>query len=112
MKNQLPSRRSRTTRYWSQRAVTSGSVEELQRMCAERRQEIAEQLRQARGDGTLEDNPELLSLLGERAGLERRIAEIEAHLAKAQSSSQPMRPWCKLDAASIFGIRPAETIGL
>jgi transcription elongation factor GreA len=45
---------------------------------------MAEQLRQARGDGTLEDNPELLSLLGERARLERRIAETGAHLAKAQ----------------------------
>ena len=58
--------------------------EELQRMCADGRQEMAEQLRQARGDGTLQDNPELLILLGERASLERRIAEIEAHPAKAQ----------------------------
>lgn len=58
--------------------------DELQRMYAECRHEMAEQLRQARGDGTLDDNPELLSLLGERAGLERRISEIEAHLAKAQ----------------------------
>jgi transcription elongation factor GreA len=57
---------------------------ELQQMRLERRQEIAEQLRTARGDGTLEDNPALLTLLGERAHLERRIAEVEAHLARAQ----------------------------
>ena len=88
--------------------------EELQRMCADGRQEMAEQLRQARGDGTLQDNPELLILLGERASLERRIAEIEEIRSRRirlrhRSSSQPMTPWCKLEAASIFGIRPAET---
>ena len=58
--------------------------QELQQMRLERHQEIAEQLRTARGDGTLEDNPALLALLGERAHLERRIAEVEAHLARAR----------------------------
>lgn len=82
---------------------------ELQRMCAECRREMAEQLRHARGDGTLDDNPELLSLLGERAGLERRIAEIEAHLAKAQIVEPTDDTVVQIGSASIFGIRPAET---
>ena len=34
--------------------------QELRRVCAEHRQEMDEQLLQARGAGTLDDNPELL----------------------------------------------------
>ena len=38
--------------------------QELRRMCDEHRQEMDEQLLQGRGEGTLEDNPELLISLG------------------------------------------------
>jgi hypothetical protein len=41
--------------------------QELRRMCAEHRQEMDEQLLQAPGKGTLEDNPELLGLSWENA---------------------------------------------
>ena len=64
--------------------VTTRSYErlclELRRMCAEHRQEMDEQLLQGRGEGTLADNPELLSLSWEtaRAWSGEYIAEVEA----------------------------------
>jgi hypothetical protein len=68
---------------------------ELQRMCAEGRREVAEQLRQARGDGTLDDNPELLSLLGERAGPgaanSRLVTSFVAKRQAAASASKSLR---------------------
>jgi transcription elongation GreA/GreB family factor len=49
----------------------------------EARHELPEQLREARQDGGLADNPTLQDLLEEQAQLERRIAVLEAQLAAA-----------------------------
>jgi len=45
---------------------------------------LGERVRQARQDGTLDDNPALHDLLEEQAQLEQRIALLEAQLAAAE----------------------------
>jgi transcription elongation factor GreA len=57
---------------------------ELEMLRIEGRRAMSEQLREARGDGQLEDNPALFDLLEEQAHLERRIAGLEARLAAAR----------------------------
>jgi transcription elongation factor GreA len=48
------------------------------------RRELAERLRDARGDGDLGDNPTLQELLEEQEQLERRIVRLETQLAVAE----------------------------
>ena len=57
---------------------------ELEMLRTEGRRAMSEQLREARADGQLEDNPALFDLLEEQAHLERRIAGLEARLAAAR----------------------------
>jgi transcription elongation factor GreA len=57
---------------------------ELDTLRTEARQTLTEQLRDAREDGDLEDNPELGGLLEEQAQLEWRIALLEARLRAAE----------------------------
>lgn len=59
-------------------------VRELDALRNEARRELGEQLREARQDGDLADNPALQALLEEQALLERRIALLEAQLAAAE----------------------------
>jgi transcription elongation factor GreA len=62
---------------------------ELDRLRNDERRRMAELLRDARGDGALDDNPALVELLEERAQLDRRIAMLEAQLAAAEITSPP-----------------------
>jgi transcription elongation factor GreA len=48
------------------------------------RPEMIERLRQARGDGNLDDNPTLYDVLEEQAQLEQRIAHLGRQLAAAR----------------------------
>jgi transcription elongation factor GreA len=68
--------------------VTAGGYDrlcsELDALRTEGRQAMSEQLREARADGHLEDNPALFDVLEEQAQLERRIATLEARLAAAR----------------------------
>jgi transcription elongation factor GreA len=57
---------------------------ELELLRTDARRELAERLRDARHDGDLDDNPELVGLLQEQALLEQRIALLEAQLAAAE----------------------------
>lgn len=57
---------------------------ELDSLRNEARRELGEQLREARQDGDLADNPALQRLLEEQALLERRIAVLEEQLAAAE----------------------------
>src|SRR5689334_17907263 len=62
---------------------------ELERLRTTERRRLAELLREARGDGVLEDNPTLIELLDERGRLEARIAMLEAQLALAEVAPPP-----------------------
>jgi transcription elongation factor GreA len=62
---------------------------ELERLRNEERRRLAGLLREARGDGDVEDNPTLLDLLGEQARLEERIATLEEQLAAAEVAPPP-----------------------
>jgi transcription elongation factor GreA len=62
---------------------------ELDRLRNEERRRLTELLRDARSDGTFEDNPALVDLLDEQAQLERRIATLEAQLAVAEIAPAP-----------------------
>jgi transcription elongation factor GreA len=67
--------------------ISAEGYEQLVRELAlrnEARRELGEQLREARQDGDLADNPALQALLEEQALLERRIAVLEAQLAAAE----------------------------
>ena len=68
--------------------VTAGGYEqlaaELERLRTNGRVEMSEQLREAREDGPLANNPALYELLEEQAQLERRIAILEGQLAAAE----------------------------
>ena len=70
------------------RFVTAGGYEqlaaELERLRTNGRVEMSEQLREAREDGPLANNPALYELLEEQAQLERRIAILEGQLAAAE----------------------------
>jgi transcription elongation factor GreA len=57
---------------------------ELEMLRTEGRRAMSEQLREARADGQLEDDPALFDLLEEQAHLKRRIAGLEARLAAAR----------------------------
>src|SRR5690348_16747918 len=58
---------------------------ELLTLTTTTRQELAERLRQARGDGgDPAENGDLMDALEQSASLERRIAELEARLATAR----------------------------
>ena len=57
---------------------------ELESLRSEGRRAMSEQLREARADGHLENNPALFDVLEEQAQLERRIATLEAQLAAAR----------------------------
>jgi transcription elongation factor GreA len=57
---------------------------ELDMLRTEARRALGEQLREAREDGDLEDNPVLGDLLDEQAQLERRISLFEARLDAAE----------------------------
>jgi transcription elongation factor GreA len=62
---------------------------ELDRLRDEERRRLSDLLRDARSDGTLDDNPALADLLDEQAQLERRIATLEAQLAAAELAPPP-----------------------
>lgn len=62
---------------------------ELDRLRTDERRRLSELLRDARGDGVLDDNPTLVDLLDEQAQLERRIATLEAQLAVAEVAPPP-----------------------
>jgi len=62
---------------------------ELDRLQEEERRRLSGLLREARGDGGLDDNPALVDLLDERAQLEGRIATLEGHLAAAEIAPAP-----------------------
>ncbi len=62
---------------------------ELAGLRNEERRRLSELLREARGDGDLDDNPTLVELLDEQAQLERRIATLEAQLAAAEVAPPP-----------------------
>jgi transcription elongation factor GreA len=57
---------------------------ELETLRGEGRQAMSARLREARADGHLEDNPALFDVVEEQAQLERRIATLEARLARAR----------------------------
>jgi len=57
---------------------------ELDELRTEAREALSEQVREARLDGHLDDNPALYELFEEQAQLERRIALLEAQLAAAE----------------------------
>ena len=57
---------------------------ELESLRSAGRRAMSEQLREARADGNLEDNPALFDVLEEQAQLERRIATLEGRLAAAR----------------------------
>jgi transcription elongation factor GreA len=60
---------------------------ELDRLRNDERQRLSDLLRDARGDGVLDDNPVLVDLLDDHAQLERRIATLEARLAAADMAT-------------------------
>jgi transcription elongation factor GreA len=62
---------------------------ELDRLRNDERQRLSDLLRDARGDGVLDDNPVLVDLLDDHAQLERRIATLEARLAAAEIAPLP-----------------------
>lgn len=62
---------------------------ELDRLRTIERRRLSSLLREARSDGSLEDNPTLVDLLEEHAHLERRIAMLEAQLADAEIAAPP-----------------------
>jgi len=68
--------------------VTAGGYEqlaaELERLRTNGRVEMGEQLREAREDGPLANNPALYELLEAQVRLERRIAILEGQLAAAE----------------------------
>jgi transcription elongation factor GreA len=57
---------------------------ELESLRSDGRRTMSEQLRAARVDGHLEDDPALFDVLEEQVQLERRIATLEARLAAAR----------------------------
>lgn len=57
---------------------------ELDALRTEARRALSEQLREAREDGDLEDNPTLGDLLEEQAQLEQRISLLEARVRNAE----------------------------
>ena len=57
---------------------------ELDSLCNETRRELGRQVREARRDGDLADNPALQALLEEQALLEQRIVLLETQLAAAE----------------------------
>ena len=62
---------------------------ELERLRNDGRRRLGELLREARSDGSVDDNPTLLDLLDEQAQLEQRIATLEAQLAVAEVAPPP-----------------------
>lgn len=62
---------------------------ELDRLRNDERRRLSGLLRDARGDGALDDNPTLLDLLDEQEQLERRIAMLEERLAAADIAPPP-----------------------
>jgi transcription elongation factor GreA len=62
---------------------------ELEGLRTTERRRLAELLRDARGDGALDDNPTLIELLDERAQLEGRIATLQSQLAVAEVAPPP-----------------------
>jgi transcription elongation factor GreA len=62
---------------------------ELEKLRTERRRELSESLRVARGEGDMADNPALFDLFEEQAQLERRIAMLEERVALAQVVAPP-----------------------
>jgi transcription elongation factor GreA len=57
----------------------------LESLTSVRRAEVSDRLREARGDGdNPADNPELMHALEEQMRLERRVAELEMRLARAE----------------------------
>jgi transcription elongation factor GreA len=57
----------------------------LTQLTSEGRAEVSARLREARGDGgNAADNPELMHAVEEQIRLERRIAELESRLARAE----------------------------
>lgn len=62
---------------------------ELDRLQEEERRRLSGLLREARGDGGLDDNPALIDLLDERAQLEERITTLDGRLAAAEIAPAP-----------------------
>lgn len=73
--------------------VTPEGLEQLRRrvdrLKTDERRRLRELLREARDDGTLDDNPALVDLLDEQAELEHRVATLEAQLAAAEAVPPP-----------------------
>ena len=57
---------------------------EIAQLSGNGRTEMIERLREARDDGSLDDNPALYEALEEQAQLEQRIAQLEGRLASAR----------------------------
>lgn len=62
---------------------------ELDRLRHDERRRLSSLLREARSDGTLDDNSTLVELLDEQEQLERRIARLEAQLVAAEIAPPP-----------------------
>lgn len=62
---------------------------EVDRLRNDERRRLSGLLREARGDGPLDDNPTFTALLDEQAQLERRIALLEIQLAAAEVTPPP-----------------------
>jgi transcription elongation factor GreA len=62
---------------------------ELERLREDERRRLSDLVRDARGDGVLDDNPALVDLLEEQAQLDRRIAMLEAQLAAVEIAPAP-----------------------
>ncbi|HSC74315.1 MAG TPA: GreA/GreB family elongation factor [Gaiellaceae bacterium] len=62
---------------------------QLERLRTAERRRLSGLLREARGEGALDDNPMLVDLLDEQAQLEQRIGVLEAQLAAVEIVSPP-----------------------
>lgn len=63
--------------------------QELEHLSTVQRDELAEVLREVRGDGDVNENPAVLEVLEQQAHLEHRIAELRSFLASATITSAP-----------------------
>lgn len=80
---------------------------ELERLCTDGRAEMREQLREAREDGHLANNPALYDLLEEQVQLEQRIAILEGQLAAAEIVVPPAHGAASI--GSVVRVRDRQT---
>lgn len=80
---------------------------ELERLRNDERRRLSGLLRDALGDGSLDDNPALVDLLDEQAQLERRIALLEAQLFAARIAPPPTHGQAAI--GSVVAVRDLAT---